>query len=508
MSRSGSPATGFERNRLLGSAAICAVVGVLSWAAWIPLAEGAGPLQETGNSQSSGVGGSTSPFWGSHGLAFDYNTLVVWSGAVALGAGGGVVGVFLLLRKQALLGDVVSHAALPGVGLAFLVLELVRAGSGKWVPGLLLGAALAGFTGIAASTLLRRGTRLKDDAVLAVVLSVYFGLGIVLLTIVQRLPGGNQAGLPHFIYGKAAALRMSDVQVISAVVTLAVLVCLLLFKELRLLAFDERFAAAQGWPVVALDLVLKVLVVAIAVVGLQGVGLLLVVAVLIVPPAAARFWTERLDRMVAISAAFGALAGLAGVAISASWPRVATGATIALCDSVLFALSMALGVERGLLRRWWHLYAARRRQDEHHLLRACYELLAGERGGVAPQELCDGVVRVDGLVRWRGWSPQKLRRLLERGQRRGWIRPDPQGWRLTPAGAAEACRHVRNHRLWELYLVKHADVAIDLADRRADDIEHVLDPELVAMLEEELETGGGLPSSPHRVATEPTSATG
>ncbi len=434
--------------------------------------------------------------------SWEYNTLVVWWGAIVLGAGGGVVGAFLLLRKQALLGDVVSHAALPGVGLAFLVGESLRIGSGKWLPGLLLGAAVAGLVGIGATTALRRVTRLKDDAVLAVVLSVFFGLGIALLTVVQRMPGGNQAGLPHFIYGKAAALRLSDVQLITAVTLVAVAVCLVLYKELRLLAFDERFAAAEGWPIVALDLVLKGLVVAIAVVGLQGVGLLLVVAVLIVPPAAARFWTERLATMLGLSAAFGAAAGLVGVAISASWPRVATGATIALCNCLLFAFSMAFGWERGLVRRWWLIRNHRWRQDQEHLLRACYELLVGERGGVTADDLCAGILPMNVFITWRDWSPSKVRRMLQLGEQKGWLRREASGWRLTGEGAQQAIRTVRNHRLWEMYLLRHADVALDQIDRRADDLEHLLDPELVALLEKELSTRGQLPSSPHPMAVE------
>jgi manganese/zinc/iron transport system permease protein len=432
--------------------------------------------------------------------SLDYNTRVVLLGSVVLGMSGGVVGTFLLLRKQALLGDVVSHAALPGVGLAFLTMEILQPGSGKWLPGLLLGAATAAAFSMGLTTWLRHATRLKDDAVLAIVLSVFFGLGIVLLTMVQRLPTGNAAGLAHFIYGKAAAMRAADVRWMAAIALVSVVLCAALFKELRLLAFDERFAASQGWPVVVLDLLIKSLAVIVAVVGLQSVGLLLVVAVLIVPPAAARFWSERLAMLLVLAALFGGVAAGAGVMLSAVYPRMATGATITLCGTVLFIVSLLCGVRRGLLWRWFVLRGVKRKQEDQHLLRAFYEQLCGERGGVTEEELCQEVVTAAQLVAHRSWSARDVVRLLRRAQRNGYVTQTKAGYQLTLRGAALARQVVRNHRLWELYLIRYADSAPALVDRQVDEIEHVLDAELLSQLEEQLAAEDReLPRSPHRV---------
>lgn len=439
-------------------------------------------------------------------VPLDYNTQVVLVGTLILGMSGGTVGTFLLLRKQALLGDVVSHAALPGVGIAFLVMELSQAGNGKWLPGLLLGAAIASTIAMVVTTLLRRTTRIKDDAALAIVLSVFFGIGIVLLTMVQRLPSGNAAGLGHFIYGKAAAMRVADVQLMALIAALTMSICLLLFKEFRVLAFDERFAAAQGWPVTLLDLLLKSTVVVIAVIGLQSVGLLLVVALIIVPPTAARFWSERLATVMLLSAAFGGGAGVMGVLLSAAYPRVATGATITLCGSGLFVVSLFLGTRRGLFWRWIMLRRLRRKAGEQHLLRAFCELVAGDRGGVSIDELCRGTVTPAQLAKQRSWTSGQLRRALRRAAARGWIRMLDGRYQLTQQGAAAARRVVRNHRLWELYLIQFADTAPAAVDRLADDIEHVLDPELIGLLEEQLAAERDeLPESPHQLTPPPPS---
>ncbi len=190
-------------------------------------------------------------------LLQDYNTRIVVMGTTMLGVAAGVVGVFMLLRRRSLLGDVVSHSTLPGIAIAFLVMEMVEPDSGKWLPGLLLGALLAGLVGILITKLILRYTRIKEDAALAIVLSVFFGLGMSLFKIVQDIPSGSQAGLNHFILGKTASMVSADVWIIAEVSIVILIVVGLLFKEFALLAFDDKFAVTQGWPVFRLDLLDK-----------------------------------------------------------------------------------------------------------------------------------------------------------------------------------------------------------------------------------------------------------
>ena len=222
--------------------------------------------------------------------------LVVLSTAL-LGASSGMVGTFLLLRRRSLLGDALSHATYPGVALAFLVMLLVG-GEGKWLPGLLLGGAITGVTGVLLVLAIRNTTRIRDDAAMGIVLGVFFGAGVALMKLVSDLPGADAAGLNSFIYGSAASMIFSDFALILVITLLAAVFSLLLLKELTLLCFDENFAASQGWPTLFIDLAMLALVTAVTVVGLQAVGLVLIIALLIIPATAARFWTHNLRRML------------------------------------------------------------------------------------------------------------------------------------------------------------------------------------------------------------------
>lgn len=287
-----------------------------------------------------------------------YQTRVVVIGASLLGAAAGLVGSFLLLRRRALLADTLSHATLPGVAGAFIITTHLGATT-KSLFALLVGAAVASMIAGAAVTLLARFTRLKQDAILAIVLSVFFGFGEVLRSIVQKLPGGSAAGLEGFIFGKTATMTRDDATLIAVSSMLIVLVCLALFKELRLLCFDADFARGQGWPVAALDLMLMTLVILVTVVGLQAVGLILIIALLVIPPTAARFWTDQLRTMILLSTFFGALSAWLGASLSGVFSSLPSGATIVLVSSAIFGISLVAGSAHGLVARWLRQVNAR-----------------------------------------------------------------------------------------------------------------------------------------------------
>lgn len=435
-------------------------------------------------------------------LSFGPNTPIVLLGTTILGVAGGVVGTFMLLRKRSLMGDVISHSALPGIVIAFIGLEMWQPGSGKSWWGLLTGAVVTGVLGMLAVVALRRFPRIKEDAAMAIVLGVFFGFGASLLSVVQNMKTGSEAGLPHFIYGNTAVLVTSDVWMIAGACILVLCVCGLLLKEFSLVAFDEQFAGAQGWPVQLLDIALMGLVVAVTVVGLQSVGLLLIVAIMIIPAVAARFWTDHLPTMTLAAAALGGVSAAIGTLVSSN-SKAPAGAIIVLAAAAFFAISLAIGTRRGLVRRLASEWRMRRRIAQHHLLRAIYEIAetqqqkTGEPGVSAP----GATVSMDQLQTARSWSAPELTRLLHRCQREDLVESIGQiRWRLTPHGAQEAARVVRNHRLWELYLIHYADVATTHVDRDADMIEHVLRPELIRELEVLLSRQypvGAVPPSPH-----------
>ena len=299
---------------------------------------------------------------------FDYNTRLVILCAGLLGVIAGMVGVYLILRKRSLIGDAICHAALPGLAIAFLT-HVSFGGDGKNLIWLLIGAGLSGTAGSLAVIGLRRWSNLKEDAALGIVLSVFFGIGMALFSIVQQFQQGNAAGLENFILGKTASIVASDATTILASSMIVVAALVLFRKELKLLCFDSLLATAQGWPVLMMDLLLLGCVLIVVIVGANVVGVILVIALLVIPPASARFWTHSLPRTIIISALFGASSGILGALSSLLIDRVPSGAAIVLVASGFFTISLFLGTERGLLWRAWSLGSQRTKADQEHVLR-------------------------------------------------------------------------------------------------------------------------------------------
>lgn len=295
------------------------------------------------------------PFLAALTLRAGYNAALVATGAALLGFAAGLVGNFLFLRKRSLVADALAHATLPGVAIAFLVM-VALGGDGRNLAGLLAGSAATAFLGLLAVDWIARRTRLSEDAAIGAVLSAFFGLGVVLMTVIQTLPRGRQAGLENFLLGSTAGMLYLDALVIAGGGAVCVALALLLRRPMTMVAFDPGYARARGLDLRALDVALLGLVMAVTVIGLKLVGLVLIVALLVIPPAAARFWTERGERMPWIAGATGAAAGYVGAALSASAPDLPTGPVIVLLCFALFCASLLLAPGRGLLagamRRW------------------------------------------------------------------------------------------------------------------------------------------------------------
>jgi manganese/zinc/iron transport system permease protein len=276
-----------------------------------------------------------------------YNAVLVLQGVSLLGAAAGVIGCFAVLRRRALTGDALAHASLPGLCLAFIILGQ------RSLPALLFGAAVTGVLGIGVIAALRRWTRIKEDAAIGIVLSVFTGVGTVLLSVIPRLPGGSRAGLDAFIFGKTAGMIHEDVQLITGLALVTLVTVVLGFKEFKLVSFDPAFARVQGWPAFAIDFALMLLIVLAIVIGLPAAGVLMMAALLVIPGAAARFWTDRLHVMLVLAGLFGMAAGVIGAGLTIVYVRVPTGPAIILVAAALFTLSLVLAPRRGLLARLW-----------------------------------------------------------------------------------------------------------------------------------------------------------
>jgi manganese/zinc/iron transport system permease protein len=283
-------------------------------------------------------------------LQAGYNTIVVMLGAAALGAATGVVGVFAMLRRRALVADAVAHATLPGVALGF-ILAVALGFSGRNLSFLLSGAALTAVLAALSIQWIANRTRLTEDTAIASVLATFFAFGIVLLTVIQTLKTGGQAGLDIYLLGATAGMLREEAITLALFAIAVALIVALLFKELTLISFDADYARAHGFPVRLLDLAILALVLVVVVIGLRIVGLVLIVALLITPPAAARFWSDHTGRMTVVSGAIGAFSAYFGAAISAISPDTPTGAVIVLVAFFLLLASIVFGTARGLLVR-------------------------------------------------------------------------------------------------------------------------------------------------------------
>lgn len=356
----------------------------------------------------------------------DYTTRIVALGAGVLGLVSGALGSFAVLRKQSLLGDAVSHAALPGIAVAFL---LTRS---KAPLVLVCGAAAAGWLAVLLAGSVVRTTRVKEDSALGLAMSAFFGFGLVLLTYIQQLPDARQAGLTTFLFGQASALLLEDVFTTAALGGATLLVLLFFWTEFKLLSFDPDFAATLGLRVRVFDVLLTTLLVVAIVIGLQMVGVVLMSALIVAPAAAARQWTDRLGVMVGLAGLCGAASGVSGAVLSSRY-KLPAGPTIVLCVSALVLGSLLFAPNRGLVFNGVRQWRQRRRLRLEAVLLDLYEL--------AEQHPAQEHGHAVAVLQAMGMGQGDVRRSLARLADRGWARQDvAEGWLLTPAGRAEAER--------------------------------------------------------------------
>jgi manganese/zinc/iron transport system permease protein len=356
-------------------------------------------------------------------LIFDYTLRTVALGAGTLGLVAGALGTYAVLRRQSLLGDAISHAALPGIVLAFILTGM------KSTLVLVLGAAVAGWLGTLVVMLVVRHSRLPEDSALGIVLSVFFGAGLVLLTWVQRIPDASQAGLDRFLFGQAATMLERDVVVIAALGSVALLAVVLFWKEFKILSFDPEFGASLGMPMRTIDILLTTFLVIAIVIGLQTVGVVLMSALVIAPAAAARQWTNSLAVMVLLAGLFGAVAGVTGAVISSAAVGVPTGPTIVLAATTFVLFSMAFAPERGLV------FAAIQRRRQRQQIRT--DAVLADLHDLASHHEADHAHELVVLEAMRAGRTD-VRRALGVLEERGLARRDERGaWLITAAGRAD-----------------------------------------------------------------------
>jgi len=354
-------------------------------------------------------------------LFTDYTLRTITLGTAVLGAICGMLGSFAVLRKQSLLGDAISHAALPGIAIAFLIT------GAKDSNILLLGALVSGLIGTFWIRGMTTKTHLKSDTALGLVLSLFFGFGMLLLTYIQKQPNANQAGLDKYLFGQAATLVEKDVFLMVIVTGICLFVVLLFWKELKLLLFDEDYTKTLGFNIRFLDILITFFIVLAIVLGLQTVGVVLMSAMLLAPAAAARQWTNSLGIMIFLAAIFGAFSGVFGTAISASQNNLSTGPVIVLVATVFVIISFIFSPGRGLLFKQIKLLQNRRDLELKKTLQFMFGIAKTHDDFSHPH-----AIRI--LNDFQGFTRKTLQKL----ENKKWIIIKNQQWLLTQKGFDEA----------------------------------------------------------------------
>lgn len=402
---------------------------------------------------------------------YDYTLRTVALGGAILGVVSGVLGCFAVLRHESLMGDALSHAALPGVGLAFLV-------AGRELGPLLIGAGIASWVGVQFIRYVTYTTRIKQDTAMGIVLASWFAAGIALLAYIQGLPDARQAGLNTFIFGQAAAIVESDVQLITVVGLSTFVILGLFWKEFKLITFDAEFAGANGFRTGLLNTILSTLIVVAIVLGLQLAGVILMVGMLIAPGIAARQWTHKLDQMVILSAVFGAFAGATGAIISAVDATIPTGPMIIVIAFLAVLLSIGFAPDRGLIWTTLRRRGDRRRFAAQSILRDLYKYTLSH-GGVThpvPDRFISGI----------GGATAQFG--LAQLEKQGYITHVDENWQLTSSGVAAAEKDANNQKLWEIYREYGDELHLPMVmEDRQRDIHDVLTDKAIELLKRKLE---------------------
>ena len=391
-------------------------------------------------------------------------------GITLLGIGSAYVGTFSFLDKKALLGDAISHAVLPGICLGFIL-------AGEKNPVYIVtGAFLSGALATFLSSWLKKNTKLSEDTIIATILSVFFGFGIVLLTGLQKSGNPEIAGLNSFIFGNAIGISETDLMIYGGLSLTIIVVLTLLLKEFRLMVFDPNYGKAIGFPMEAIRFLFNVLMILAVVIGIQAIGVVLMAALLITPGAAARFWTDRLNPLLILAASFSILSGILGTYISFVLPQMPTGPWVVVFLPLIALLSFMFSPKSGIVFRYFSRRNYLRKTHRDHLMKALYKAKEENKNGLTIEEIYElypyQKVQID----------QSIKDLLQEG----FISKNQSLVILSTQGISDAMRIVRLHRLWELYLNEYMNIAPDHVHESAEQMEHLLTPELEAMLEKRL----------------------
>ena len=387
-----------------------------------------------------------------------------------------MIGTFAFLRKRALIGDAIAHALLPGICLGFMF-------SGeKNLLYLFLGAFATGWISTFLVDYIVNKSKVKQDAAIGIVLSVFFAFGIVLLTYIQQGDYADHGGLNVFLFGQAAAITKADLWIFAIIFGIISLAIVLFYKGFVTVSFNAEFARAKGLPVRTLEFLLTSLTVLSIASGIQALGVVLMSALIVTPAAAARFWTNNLTKMLLIAVVFSVFSGFFGAFVSYTESGSPTGPWVVMILSIITILSFIFSVKRGILARYLNNQKNRRKILHENILKAIYQFHEKRD----KQKSLNLSLSTTDILDVRLFDTRELQLGLRRLLRKGYLIKSENTYQLSQAGAKESKRIVRLHRLWEQYLLKRTTIDANHVHSGAEAIEHILSPEIEKELEKEL----------------------
>lgn len=381
------------------------------------------------------------------------------------------VGCFSFLQKKSLIGDSIAHATLPGVCVAFLLFHQ----KDPWI--MLLGAFVSGAISLHIVNVLIAHTRLKADAAIAIVLSIFFAIGLMLLSLVRKTGLSAQSGLDHFLFGKAASMVQKDIYFFLILAVLVTLYLVFSFNKLKVFVFDKEYAFSRGMNISLVSIGLSLVTVVVISAGISTVGVVMVAALLITPAAAARFWTHNLVKMILLASFFGLISGWLGALVSFLLPSMPTGPWIIVVSSMIAFLSFIFGSDKGWLKLFLNQKEYSKKVNLENALKIFFHI--GERDN----SFFEWRTKSD-LLQRRQMKEGVINKVLKQLLKDGLLLTDGKKYRLTEKGYEQSVKTIRLHRLWELYLTEKMNIAQDHVHEDAEAIEHILTPEIQVELEQ------------------------
>ena len=404
------------------------------------------------------------------------NTTFVLIGTILLSSSSGLIGCFAYLRKRSLAGDVIAHAVLPGITIAFMLTGI------KDPLILLIGAFATGLLSLLAIEFIVNNSKLKADTANGLVLSVFFGIGIMLMSILQNTGDANQSGLDKFIFGSAASLIEKDVWVFGSVAAILITITISFYKYFKIISFDRNYAIALGLNVKLFENLLTIMTVLAVVIGIQAVGVVLMAAMLITPAAAARFWSNKLHFMIYLALFFSLISSISGTFISYLYPGMATGPWIVLFLSLMAFTSFIFAPTKGVIAKLRQQRKNRFKILEENILKTLYQLIEKDNSSH------DSDWTIQDILKRKKFEPSQLNTGLKRLIKQGFIRYNKinQSYSLKLIGFTKGKRITKNHRLWEMYLTEFLSIAPDHVHDDSEIMEHLITPEIEKQLEAKL----------------------